>query len=69
MSSVQQQQQEFYEVEKILNERTNGNKLEYLVKWKGYDESQNSWEPFENLKHLTFLFEEFKNTKKITEKV
>ena len=36
-----------YEVEKIVARRK-GN-VEYLVKWRGYDEEDNSWEPVENL--------------------
>jgi hypothetical protein len=33
-----------YEVEAILDSRMRYNHLEYLVKWKGYDESNNQWE-------------------------
>jgi hypothetical protein len=33
-----------YEVEAILDSRMRYNCLEYLVKWKGYDESNNQWE-------------------------
>jgi hypothetical protein len=33
-----------YEVEAILDSRMRYNRLEYLVKWKGYDESNNQWE-------------------------
>jgi len=37
-------------VEKILSCRTKSNgKKEYLLKWKGYPESENSWEPEENM--------------------
>lgn len=41
----------FYEVEKILNHRRSqtGKGLEYFLKWKGYPDSENSWEPEENV--------------------
>src|ERR1700744_3764945 len=37
--------QEEYEVEHIINSRCHGQgrKLQYLVKWKGYPESDNQW--------------------------
>jgi len=34
---------EEFEVEKILNSRVRWRRLEYLVKWKGYDSGHNSW--------------------------
>ncbi|BAE56502.1 unnamed protein product [Aspergillus oryzae RIB40] len=38
-----------YEVEKILKHKRVNGKPHYLVKWKGYSTSENSWEPIENL--------------------
>src|SRR5882757_8318173 len=40
-----------YEVEAIINHRFFGQRrrLQYLIKWKGYPHSDNTWEPMENL--------------------
>ncbi|CAI7935191.1 Hypothetical predicted protein, partial [Podarcis lilfordi] len=37
------------EVEEILDSRISRRKLQYLVAWKGLDESENSWEPAEKI--------------------
>jgi transposase InsO family protein len=39
-----------YEVEKILDKRVRRGKTEYLIKWKGYNENENSWEPISHLR-------------------
>lgn len=36
-------------VERLLNHRKSRNKMEYLVKWEGFGEEHNTWEPDTNL--------------------
>ena len=39
-----------YKVDKIIDRRLNSNReIEYLVKWVGYDEKDNTWEPETNI--------------------
>ncbi len=56
-------EQEF-EVKKILDvqPRGQGRKMHFLVKWKGYPTSDNSWEPRENL-HADRLITEYNKKK------
>ena len=52
----------FYEVEKIVDKRTNIYGLvEFLVKWKGFPSSDNTWEPKKNLKRLEHMIKEYEN--------
>ncbi|CAA77892.1 env homologue [Cladosporium fulvum T-1 virus] len=44
-----------FEVEKILDKKGQ----RYLVKWKGYDESENTWEPRINLANCYQLLRQF----------
>ncbi|OQV22224.1 hypothetical protein BV898_03726 [Hypsibius exemplaris] len=42
-------EEEQYEVEDILDERTEAGLKQYLIKWKGYGPKHNTWEPEENV--------------------
>ena len=60
---------EEYEVEKVLEKRVQaGNQVEYLVKWKGYDDpDDNTWEPADNLREAKVaidMFEKVRNESK-----
>lgn len=46
-----------WEVEMIWDSRKKGKEVEYLVKWKGYE--QPSWQPAEDLEHSVESVEEF----------
>jgi hypothetical protein len=41
---------EYFPVEKILDSRRRGRRMEYLVKWEGYGPEDSSWEPAAHLK-------------------
>ncbi|EJD73983.1 hypothetical protein, variant [Loa loa] len=41
--------QDVYAAEKILKSRTRKGKTEYLIKWKGWSNQHNTWEPSSNI--------------------
>lgn len=51
-------QQEF-EVERIIDSRIHRRQLQYLVHWKGYNLMDRTWEPFKNLTHCQDQIKKF----------
>lgn len=47
-----------YEVEKILDQRGQ----RYLIKWKGYDDTHNTWEPKKHLAGCKDLIQQYHRT-------
>lgn len=54
---------EEYLVEKVLRKRIYKGKIQYFLKWKGYDDENNTWEPIENL-NCKELIQEFEDNAK-----
>ncbi|XP_024526446.1 chromo domain-containing protein LHP1-like [Selaginella moellendorffii] len=53
----------FYEVEAIRKRRIRKGKPQYLIKWRGWPESVNTWEPFEHLEQCQDIVEDFERRK------
>ena len=51
--------EEEYEVEKILDSHCQGGHVQYLVKWKGYPNCDNQWEPPANLGNAEDVLQDF----------
>ena len=57
------QGEEEYEVEAIMGHKGKGIWRRYLVKWKGYPSSENTWQTERSLAHAKTILHEYKNRK------
>ena len=56
--------EEEYEAEVILHDTIKKNQRVCLIKWKGWDREDSSWEPESNLKHRQELLRQHKQEKR-----
>lgn len=53
--------EEEWVVETIVNAKIERGKVKYQIKWEGYPESENTWEPLSNVRHMWDEIQEFHN--------
>ncbi|XP_044469541.1 chromo domain-containing protein LHP1 [Mangifera indica] len=52
----------FFEVEDIRHRRVRKGQLQYLIKWRGWPETANTWEPLENLQSCSEVIDAFEES-------
>jgi hypothetical protein len=48
-----------FEVDQVLDARIHRGRVQYLIKWKNEDDSENSWEPLRHVKHCWKMIRKF----------
>ena len=61
-SNVTEDHEEEYEVKSIVDSRYKGKCLEYLVQWKGWSDTDRTWEPMSNLGNAADAVQDFHAT-------
>ena len=59
VENVEIEEDDEYEVEKVLKHKQVNRQPFYLVKWKGYNTSENTWEPIVNLKGCHWAMQDY----------
>ncbi|PQM37452.1 chromo domain-containing protein LHP1 [Prunus yedoensis var. nudiflora] len=52
----------YYEIEAIRRKRVRKGELQYLIKWRGWPETDNTWEPLDNLHSIADVIEAFEES-------
>jgi len=58
-NTINNDQDNFYTIEKILRKNKFDEGIKYLVKWVGYSVKDSTWEPIENLENVIYMVEDF----------
>ena len=58
-SNIMEDHEEEYKVECIVDSCYKGKRLEYLIHWKGWSETDQTWEPVSNLGNTTDAIRDF----------
>ncbi|CAA0842508.1 Chromo domain-containing protein LHP1 [Striga hermonthica] len=54
----------YYEIEAVRRKRVRKGKVQYLIKWRGWSEAENTWEPVENLLQCSDIIDAFEESLK-----
>ncbi|CAH2072501.1 unnamed protein product [Thlaspi arvense] len=54
----------YFEIEAIRRKRVRKGKVQYLIKWRGWPETANTWEPLENLQSIADVIDAFEGSLK-----
>ncbi|CAN7121523.1 unnamed protein product [Brassica rapa subsp. narinosa] len=52
----------YFEIEAIRRKRVRKGKVQYLIKWRGWPETANTWEPLENLHSIADVIDSFEGS-------
>lgn len=63
-SSPKQLDDGFFEIETIRRKRLRKGEVQYLIKWRGWPETANTWEPLHNLQSVPDLIHAFEESLK-----
>nr|XP_043619384.1 chromo domain protein LHP1-like isoform X2 [Erigeron canadensis] len=56
----------YYEIETVRKKRSRKGQVQYLIKWRGWPETSNTWEPVENLISCSDIIDAFEERMKST---